>query len=70
MPVPALCEVIEIAAVKSRDQAVAIGLSEARREGGKFPSRRTAKKGTARTRAGGSTKTTRKGAARKGAKKR
>jgi hypothetical protein len=31
--------------VKSRGQAVAIGLSEARREGGRVPPRRTTKKG-------------------------
>jgi len=34
--------------VKSRKQAIAIGLSEARSKGGKVPRKRTAKKGGAR----------------------
>jgi hypothetical protein len=34
--------------VRSRKQAIAIGLSEARREGGKVPRRRSAKKKSAR----------------------
>ena len=34
--------------VKSRKQAIAIGLSEARAKGGKVPRKRTAKKGGAR----------------------
>jgi len=33
--------------VKSRKQAIAIGLSEARREGGKVPPRKSAKRKTA-----------------------
>jgi hypothetical protein len=44
--------------VTSREQAIAIGLSEARAEGAKVPSKRTAKKGGAK-----------KGAAKKGAAK-
>jgi hypothetical protein len=46
------------ATVKSRKQAIAIGLSEAREKGGKVP-RQTAKRKTARR------KTARKGAAKK-----
>jgi hypothetical protein len=34
--------------VKSREQAIAIGLSEARASGAKVPRKRSAKKGTAR----------------------
>jgi hypothetical protein len=34
--------------VKSRKQAIAIGLSEARREGGKVPARKSAKKKSGR----------------------
>jgi hypothetical protein len=36
--------------VKSRKQAIAIGLSEARRAGGKVPKKRSARSGTSRTR--------------------
>ena len=46
--------------VKSREQAIAIGLSEARREGGKVPSRRTTKTRSTRkaaSRSGGTRKT-------------
>ena len=54
--------------VKSRKQAIAIGLSEAREKGGKVPrrktSRKTARKSTARK------STARKSTARKAAKKR
>ena len=46
------------ATVRSRKQAIAIGLSEAREEGGKVP-RKTAKRKTAKR------KTARKGAAKK-----
>ena len=46
--------------VKSRKQAIAIGLSEARREGGKVPPRKTSRKSS-----GGRKKTTRKSASRK-----
>src|SRR5918997_5278522 len=52
--------------VKSRKQAIAIGLSEARKKGGKVPRKRTAKKGGRKAaRKGG-----RKGAAKKTARKR
>src|SRR4051794_13445619 len=34
--------------VKSRKQAIAIGLSEARREGGKVPAKKSSKKATAK----------------------
>ncbi len=44
--------------VTSRKQAIAIGLSEARRAGGKVPSKKTARKG-------GAKKTTRKRASKK-----
>jgi hypothetical protein len=44
--------------VKSRKQAIAIGLSEAREKGGKVPKRKSSKRKTAR-------KTTRKRAAKK-----
>jgi hypothetical protein len=47
------------ATVKSRKQAIAIGLSEAREKGGKVPARKTAKRKTAKR------KTARKGAAKK-----
>jgi hypothetical protein len=36
-------------AVKSRKQAIAIGLSEAREKGGKVPRRKTSRKGTRKT---------------------
>jgi hypothetical protein len=49
--------------VKSRKQAIAIGLSEARAKGAKVPSRKGARKGTKK-------KAARKTAARKAAKKR
>jgi hypothetical protein len=64
--------------VTSREQAIAIGLSEARAEGAKVPSKRTAKKGGAKKGAakkgaakkGGAKKgAARKGGARKGAAK-
>ena len=48
--------------VKSREQAIAIGLSEAREKGGKVPRKRGAKKGGAKR--GG-----RKSAAKKGGRK-
>ena len=54
--------------VTSRKQAIAIGLSEARAEGAKVPSKRTAKKGGARK--GGAKKgAAKKGGARKSAAK-
>jgi hypothetical protein len=51
------------ATVKSRKQAIAIGLSEAREEGGKVP-RKTAKRKTAKRKTA-KRKTARKGAAKK-----
>ena len=45
--------------VKSRKQAIAIGLSEARREGGKVPAKKSSKKKTAKKK-GGSRKSSRK----------
>ena len=52
------------ATVKNRQQAIAIGLSEAREEGGKVP-RKTAKRKSAKTRKTAKRKTARKGAAKK-----
>ena len=52
------------ATVKSRRQAIAIGLSEAREEGGKVP-RKSAKRKSAKTRKTARRKTARKGAAKK-----
>ena len=46
--------------VKSRKQAIAIGLSEARRAGAKVPKKKTSRKSTARKRTG-----TRKAASKK-----
>ena len=54
--------------VKSREQAIAIGLSEAREKGAKVPRKRSAKKGGAR-KAGGRSSSARKSAARKGGRK-
>jgi hypothetical protein len=51
--------------VKSRKQAIAIGLSEARREGGKVPARKSAKKSARKT----TTKSAKKSAKKKPAKK-
>ena len=45
--------------VKSRKQAIAIGLSEARSKGGKVPRKRTGKKGGARKKSSGGRKRTR-----------
>jgi hypothetical protein len=50
--------------VKSRKQAIAIGLSEARREGGKVPAKKSARKSTKR-----SAKKTTKRAAKKTTKR-
>jgi hypothetical protein len=50
--------------VKSREQAIAIGLSEAREAGAKVPRKRASKKGGARK------STSRKSAAKKGGRKR
>jgi len=51
--------------VKSRKQAIAIGLSEARREGGKVPARKSAKKSARKT----TKKSAKKSAKKKPAKK-
>src|SRR3954468_12168976 len=51
--------------VKSREQAIAIGLSEAREAGAKVPRKRSAKKGGARK-----TSSARKASAKKGGRKR
>ena len=51
--------------VRSRKQAIAIGLSEARAEGKKVPKRKTAKKNTTKKKAA-KKKTARKTARRKG----
>jgi hypothetical protein len=51
--------------VKSKKQAIAIGLSEARKKGAKVP-----KKGAKKTAKKGARKTAKKGAARKTARKR
>ena len=58
--------------VKSRKQAIAIGLSEARRAGGKVPGRKTARKSTSRKTSSGSSRKTssRKGARKAASKKR
>ena len=54
--------------VKSREQAIAIGLSEAREKGAKVPRKRSAKKGGARKSSGRSS-SARKSAAKKGSRK-
>ena len=54
--------------VKSREQAIAIGLSEAREKGAKVPRKRSAKKGGARKSSGRSS-SARKSAAKKGGRK-
>jgi hypothetical protein len=53
--------------VKSRKQAIAIGLSEARREGGKVPAKKSSRKKSSRSssRKSSSRKSTRKSASRK-----
>lgn len=45
--------------VKSRKQAIAIGLSEARKKGAKVPSRRTGGSSSGRSRSGGAPRRTR-----------
>ena len=60
--------------VKSREQAIAIGLNEAREAGAKVPRKRTAKKGGAkkggaRKSSGGRSSSARKSAAKKGGRK-
>ena len=58
--------------VKSRKQAIAIGLAEARREGGKVPKRKSTRKSSRKSssRKTSSRKTSRKSTARKSSKKR
>jgi hypothetical protein len=51
--------------VKSRKQAIAIGLSEARREGGKVPAKKTGAKKTAAKKTGAKTTAGKKTAAKK-----
>ena len=48
--------------VKSRKQAIAIGLSEARREGGKVPSKKSSKKSARKSTKRGAKKSTKRGA--------
>ena len=48
--------------VKSRKQAIAIGLNEARRKGAKVPSRKSSRKSSSRK---GARKTSRKGSSKK-----
>ena len=48
--------------VKSRKQAIAIGLSEARREGGKVPAKKSAKKSAGKTTKRGANKSTKRAA--------
>jgi hypothetical protein len=55
--------------VKSREQAIAIGLSEAREKGAKVPRKRSAKKSSAR-KSGGRSSSARKSTAKKGGRKR
>jgi Family of unknown function (DUF6496) len=58
--------------VKSRKQAIAIGLSEARREGGKVPPRKSKSKSSRKSSSRKSTKkrsTSRKSSSRKGSRK-
>jgi hypothetical protein len=55
--------------VKSRKQAIAIGLSEARREGGKVPAKKSAKKKSGRKSASRKASTTRKSSRKKSSSK-
>ena len=48
--------------VKSRKQAIAIGLSEARREGGKVPSKKSSKKSARKSTKRGAKKSTKRAA--------
>ena len=52
--------------VKSRKQAIAIGLSEARKAGGKVPKRKSASRKSASRKSSSSTSSSRKSTARKG----
>jgi hypothetical protein len=55
---------------KSRKQAIAIGLSEARAKGAKVPARKSARKATRKGARKGTRKAARKSTSRKSAKKR
>jgi hypothetical protein len=55
--------------VKSRKQAIAIGLSEARREGGKVPSKKSSKKSTAKKSSPKKSSSTKKASSRKSSAK-
>jgi uncharacterized protein DUF6496 len=55
--------------VKSRKQAIAIGLSEARREGGKVPSKKSSKKSTKKSSKKSSSKKSSKKSTKKSSKK-
>jgi len=55
--------------VKSRKQAIAIGLSEARREGGKVPARKSAKKSARKTTKKSAKKAAKKNPAKKSSTK-
>jgi hypothetical protein len=56
--------------VKSRKQAIAIGLSEAREKGAKVPRKRTSKKGGRKAAKKGGRKAAKKGGRKRGARKR
>ena len=53
--------------VTSRKQAIAIGLAEARREGGKVPAKRSARKRSTRKASGGRKRTTKRSSSRRSA---
>ena len=55
--------------VKSRKQAIAIGLSEARREGGKVPARKSSRKKSASRKSASKKKSSARKSTRKSAKK-
>jgi hypothetical protein len=55
--------------VKSRKQAIAIGLSEARREGGKVPARKSSRKKSASRKSSAKKKSSSRKSTRKSAKK-
>jgi topoisomerase IA-like protein len=55
--------------VTSKKQAIAIGLAEARREGGKVPAKKSTKKKTSRKKAAAKKKSSRKSTKRAPAKK-
>ena len=55
--------------VKSRKQAIAIGLAEARREGGKVPAKKASKKKASRKKTAAKKKSGRTTSSRKSAKK-